>query len=73
MLADGAMDARGRVYEDGPHRSGPHADHILLQRKISFPALSKRKTYGDALRSMGWVAAPLLLWQGERIRAGVLL
>ena len=53
MIADGAMDARGRVYEDGPHRSGPHADSILLQRKNSFPALSKRKTYADALCS--WV------------------
>ena len=73
MLADGVMDARGRVYEDGPHRSGPHADPILLQMKNSFHVLSKRKTYADALCSMGWVAVPLLLWQGERIRAGILL
>ena len=29
--------------------------------KILFPALSKCKTYTDALCSMGWVAAPLLL------------
>jgi len=41
--------------------------------KIHFPALSKCKTYADALYSMGWVAAPHLLWQGERIRAGILL
>ena len=43
------------------------------KRKIHFPALSKCKTYADALCSMGWVVAPLLLWQGERIRAGILL
>ena len=41
--------------------------------KIYFTALSKCKTYADAICSMGWVAAPLLLWQGERIRAGILL
>ena len=41
--------------------------------KIHFPALSKCKTYADALCSMGWVAAPLLLWQGKRIRTGILL
>ena len=41
--------------------------------KKSFPALSKRKTYADALCSMGWAAALLLVWQGERIRAGILL
>ena len=41
--------------------------------KIYFPTLPKCKTYADALYSMGWVAAPLLLWQGERIRAGIFL
>ena len=41
--------------------------------KIHFPALPKCKTYVDALYSMGWVAAPHLLWQGERNRAGILL
>ena len=73
MLADGAMDARGRVYEDGPP---PLCRTLILsyyKGKTHFPALSKCKTYADALCSMGWVAAPLLLWQGERIRAGILL
>ena len=41
--------------------------------KIYFPTLSKCKTYADDLCSMGWVAAPLLLWQGKRIWAGKLL
>ena len=41
--------------------------------KFYFPALPKCKTYADALYSMGWVAAPHLMWQGERIRAGILL
>src|SRR6185503_18802664 len=39
--------------------------------KFHFHALSKCKTYADALCSMSWVAAPHLLWQGERIWAGL--
>ena len=41
--------------------------------KMHFPVLPKCKTYANALCSMGWAAAPHLLWQGERIRAGILL
>src|SRR6185312_9299319 len=52
-------------------------DHTLIlsyyKGKIHFSALSKCKSYADALCSMGWEAALHLLWQGERIRAGILL
>ena len=41
--------------------------------KIHSPALPKCKTYADGLCSMGWVAALHLLWQRERIPAGMLL
>ena len=71
MLADGAMDARGRVYGGGPPTA---LDCTLIlsyyKGKVHFPALPKCKTYEDALYSMGWVAALHLLWQGERTRAG---
>ena len=41
--------------------------------RIYFLALPKCKTYADALYSMVWAAAPHLMWQDERIRAGILL
>ena len=74
MLADGAMDARGRVYGGGPPTAlGRTLILSYYKGKIHFPTLPKCKTYAYALCSMGLVAAPLLLWQDERIRAGILL
>ena len=72
MLVDGAMDDRGQVYED-PTALVRTLILSYYKGKIHFPALPKCKTYADALYSMGWAAAPHLLWQGERIRAGILL
>ena len=74
MLAAGVMDARGRVYGGGPPIAlGRTLILSYYKGKIHFPALPKCKTYVDALCSMGWAAALHLLWQGEHIRAGILL
>ena len=70
MLADGAMVARGRVYGGGPPTAlGRTLILSYYKGKVHFPTLPKCKTYADALCSMGWAAAHLLLWQGGRILA----
>ena len=57
MLADGAMDARGRVYEGGPPTAlGRTLILSYYKGKVHFPVLPKCKTYADALYSMGWAA-----------------
>ena len=72
MLADGAMEARGRVYGGGPPTAlGRTLILSYYKGKVHFPTLAKCKTYADALYSMGWAAALHLLWQGERTRAGI--
>ena len=71
MLADGAMDARDRVYGGGPPTAlGRTLILSYYKGKVHFPALPKCKTYADVLYSMGWAAALHLLWQGECTRAG---
>ena len=71
MLADGAMDARGRVYGGGPPTAlGRTLILSYYKGKVHFLLFLSIKL--DALCSTGWAAALLLLWQGERIRAGIL-
>ena len=72
MLAVGVMDARGRVYGGRtPTALGRTMILSYYKGKFYFPALPKCKTYADALCSMGWAAVLHLLWQDERIRAGI--